>query len=100
MLLYREMQLHLSLVLSKLGHEIEVHFQMQAQAGNWWTDVQGTAIQEVQAYDYELSNAARFGLSTSEINLLRNTYRPQYYNQLNAANRARAAAGNFSSYTP
>lgn len=33
---------------STLGHEIEVHFQLQAQKGLWWTDAQGTAIQEVQ----------------------------------------------------
>ena len=73
---------------------------MQSRMGNWWTDVQGTAIQEVQAYDYELSNASRFGLTKGEINLIKNTYRPAYFNQLNAANRAQAAAGNFSTYTP
>ena len=84
---------------STLGHEIEVHFQAQAQKGNWWTDEQGTAIQEVQAYDYELQNAARFGLNISEINAINGIYKPPYYDSLNDANKARAATGDYSSYS-
>lgn len=84
---------------STLAHEIEVHFRLQAQRGRWWTDPQGFALQEVQAYDYDLSNAARFSLSTSEIRVLKET-RAFYFNQLNPANRVRAELGNFTSYSP
>ena len=83
---------------STLAHEIEVHFKMQAQAGNWWTDVQGMAIQKVQAYNYEIANASRFSLTASEVSSLQ-TARQNYFNQLNSANRARATAGDFYTYT-
>jgi RHS repeat-associated protein len=84
---------------STLAHEIEVHIHLQLQMGLWWTDRQGVALQEVQAYDRQLSPAqiARFGLSPSETSVLQG-YRATNYNILSPANQARANAGDFSSH--
>ena len=85
---------------STLGHEIEVHYQTQAQQGRWWTDSQGTAMQEVQAYDYEIRNSVRFGTTATEIKLLQDVYRKPFFDSLNFANRVRAGVGDFSTYAP
>lgn len=84
---------------STLGHEIEVHIQQQALKGNWWTDEQGTLMQEVQAYDYEIANAKRYGLSEQEINELKFARR-DYYRDLSTENKVLADKGDFSRYKP
>jgi len=84
---------------STLGHEIEVHIQEQALKGNWWVDEQGTAMQEVQAYDYELKNAERYGLTKEEIKELR-WARKDYYLDLNDENKALVSKNDYSVYIP
>ena len=56
-------------------------------------------MQEVQAYDYELANANRYGLSKKEIQELK-LARNDYYRDLNQNNKVLADAGNFSTYKP
>ena len=85
---------------STIGHEVEIHVNQQAMKGRWWTDTQGTAIQEVQAYQYEIRSALRFGVSVSEYQLIRTGYMPHYYNTLNSPNRRRTFFGIYSNYTP
>ncbi len=72
---------------STIGHEAEVHAGQQAAENKWYLGKQGTAMQEVQAYDYELKNAPRYGLSQDEIgDTIRR--RDDYYNDLSDANKA------------
>lgn len=52
---------------STLGHESEIHINEQLKKGNWYTGAQGTALQEVQAYQYEIDNAKRFGTSKKDL---------------------------------
>jgi hypothetical protein len=64
---------------STIAHEAEVHYHLQAKNGIWASkyDSQGIAMQEVQAYNYELANADRFGLSKELRNEI--TYRRNYH---------------------
>ncbi|UTW45938.1 RHS repeat protein [bacterium SCSIO 12696] len=84
---------------SVLSHEIEVHVRLQVNRGIHWKDEQGNALLEVQAYNYDLLNAERFSLSTSEINQIRGLRR-YYMNTLNRENFERAKRGHYSDYTP
>jgi hypothetical protein len=54
-------------------------YHLQAKNGIWASkyDSQGRAMQEVQAYNYELANADRFGLSKELRNEI--TYRRNYH---------------------
>src|SRR5713101_4733525 len=52
---------------SSVGHEVEVHVNEQAAKGKWYTGPEGTNIQEVQAYDYEIANAKRYGTSPADV---------------------------------
>jgi len=82
---------------STIAHEGEIHIKEQANKGLWWGDEQGTAIQEVQAYDHEINNAKRFGLSDTEVSELKSE-RKDYYDELNSENKTRADNGDFSTY--
>jgi hypothetical protein len=80
---------------STIAHEAEVHVNRQAMAGRWYTDPEGTALQEVEAYDYEIQFAVRFGLSPPEVLELRERRR-FHYEWLSAAYRAKADAGDYT----
>ncbi len=54
---------------STISHE-NLHAQ-QLKDGRWYTDEKGTALNEVEAYDHELANADRFGLSAAETEAVR-----------------------------
>lgn len=49
---------------STIGHEA-IHAK-QLNESRWYTDEQGTALNEVEAYDYELAHAEQNGLSAAE----------------------------------
>lgn len=66
---------------SSIGHESEAHVNKQGAQGKWYTGPEGTAIQEVQAYDYEIANADRYGTSPENLAELKRR-RNAYYNQL------------------
>jgi len=77
---------------SSIAHESEVHVNKQAMAGNWYNDQDGWALQEVEAYDYEIANAKRFGLTSAEIEELKQT-RKSYYNSMSPAYQRQADKG-------
>jgi len=80
---------------STIAHEVEVHVNRQAVAGQWYTDPEGAALQEVEAYDYEIRNPVRFGLSPAEVGELRER-RQFYYQWLSAAYQTKADAGDYT----
>jgi hypothetical protein len=79
---------------SSLGHELEVHVNRQLARGIDYPagDAEGTAIQEVEAYDYELRNKDRFRLSAGDVRLLERRRRT-FYERLQPENRQRVDAG-------
>jgi hypothetical protein len=77
---------------STIAHEVEVHVNIHAITGRWYTDPEGSALQEVEAYDYEIQNAQRFGLSSAEVTELRNR-RVEHYNNLPHDYQAKADTG-------
>ncbi len=74
-------------------HEIVGHGG-QAAAGHWYVDRKGTAIQEVEAYDLEIENAKKNGLSDAEIADLKKR-RKKYYDKLNDDNKKKVDAKNY-----
>jgi hypothetical protein len=79
---------------SSLAHEIEVHVNRQLAPGTDYPagDAEGTAIQEVEAYDYELRNKDRFGLDPGDVRLLQRRRR-SFYERLAPEDRRRVDAG-------
>jgi hypothetical protein len=75
---------------SSIGHEV-LHAE-QARDGRWNNSKQGVAMNEVEAYDWEIRNADRFGLSDAEKATI-NRRRDTKYSRLNFINKARADAG-------
>ena len=76
---------------SSVGHEI-VHTQQAAD--RWYTDPQGTAINEIEAYDWEIKHANDNGLSAAEVTEL-NKRRKSYYDDLNADNKKIVDGGSY-----
>lgn len=79
------------LLATVIGHE---HVHAQQAADRWYTGPQGTAINEVEAYDWELKNASRFGLTTAEINTIK-ARRKAHYDLLNADNKKIVDGGSY-----
>lgn len=75
---------------SSVGHEI-VHAE-QARDGRWNDTRQGVAMNEVEAYDWELQRVDEFGLSTAERETLARR-RETKYGRLTLFNKAFADAG-------
>jgi len=78
---------------SSIGHEA-LHAE-QIRAGRFNDTPQGVAMNEVEAYDWEIRNADRFGLSDTDRATI-NRRRDTKYGRLNADNQARADAGNYT----
>ena len=76
---------------SSVGHEM-VHTQQAAD--RWYTDPQGTAINEIEAYDWEIKHAPDNGLSDAEVAELKKR-RTNYYNDLNADNKKIVDGGSY-----
>jgi len=86
---------------STISHEVEIHIHDQLNKGVWYNagkNPQGYILQEMQAYDYQLSPAqvARFGLKPDETKALV-ADRLKLFNKLTTHNQIKANAGN---YTP
>jgi hypothetical protein len=75
---------------STIGHEVEVHVNRQLARGVYYppSDEQGTLLQEVEAYDYELASTERYGLGPDEVKVLRQR-RAIHYRRLQWENRKR-----------
>ncbi len=84
---------------STIGHEVEVHVNRQIVQQVFYppSDEQGTLIQEVEAYDYELANADRYGLSPDEVKLLQRR-RAIHYRRLQWENRKRVDASLYTKW--
>ena len=84
---------------STIGHEVEVHVNRQIVQQVFYpaSDEQGTLIQEVEAYDYELANADRYGLSPDEVKLLKRR-RAIHYRRLQWENRKRVDASLYTKW--
>ena len=76
------------MLVSTLLHE-EVHVS-QRQSGNWGR----SQINEVEAYDVELSNAGRLKLSSEQIVDIQ-TVRNRYFNELDAGYKAQVRRGDY-----
>src|SRR5262249_12010943 len=48
---------------STIAHEAEVHVNLQTMKNANYSGQQGSALNEIQAYDYEIAGAPRFGLT-------------------------------------
>ena len=83
---------------SSLAHETEVHVNKQAEKGNWYLGAQGTALQEVEAYDHEIANAKKFGLTDTEIKELEKR-RSSHYDELEPDYKKRADKGIYTMKT-
>ncbi|NOX49244.1 MAG: hypothetical protein GXP16_01745 [Gammaproteobacteria bacterium] len=61
-------------LVSTLGHEVEIHINQQLWGGNWARNPSSPhGIQnEIDAFNFELNNAGRFGLSKPEVSIIRN----------------------------
>lgn len=77
---------------SSIGHEAQ--HAKQASDGRWNDTAQGRAMNETEAYKWELNNADKNGLTDLEQKTLNRRYN-QKYNTLTPENKARADAGNF-----
>jgi hypothetical protein len=74
-------------------HEMVAHGDQAAQ-GRWYVDAQGSALNEVEAYDLELANAAATGLTNAEIAKLQEA-RKEEYDTLSTANKKQADRGDY-----
>mgnify|MGYP002400494970 CR=1 FL=1 len=78
---------------SSVGHE-GLH-ATQAAEGRWYTDDEGTALNEVECYDWELANARQNGLSTTEIAELQSR-RQAHYDALSDTVKKRVDKGDYT----
>jgi WXG100 family type VII secretion target len=76
---------------SSVGHEI-VHTTQAAD--RWYTDAQGTHINEIEAYDWEIKHAPDNGLTAAEVAEL-NKRRTSHYNKLTDDNKKIIDGGSY-----
>src|SRR5262245_61173679 len=79
---------------STLAHESEVHMNRHILGGKVHVSEEATAMQEIEAYDHEIANAARFGLAEEEVNEVKGRRR-SHYQHLASENRQRIDAGKY-----
>jgi hypothetical protein len=73
-----------AMLASTLAHECEVHAGAQLDNRLYRKGTDGGALNEIEAYDHEIENADRFGLSESELQVIVGN-RNHYYRQLSDA---------------
>lgn len=78
---------------SSVGHE-GLH-ATQAKEGRWYTDDEGTALNEVECYDWEIAHAKQNGLSASEVTELESR-RQSHYDQLSDTVKKRVDKGDYT----
>ncbi len=78
---------------SSVGHEA-LH-ATQAKEGRWYTDDEGTALNEVECYDWEIAHAKENGLSASEVTDLQSR-RQSHYDQLTDTVKKRVDKGDYT----
>ncbi len=80
---------------STIGHESEVHVNRQMMKGNWYTGDIGTALQEVESYQYELDNVDRYGTSKTDQKNLEQRRR-SHFDALPSDYQQRATNGDYT----
>jgi hypothetical protein len=80
---------------STIAHEAEAHVNLQGHRGRAYGGPQGRRLNEIQAYDWELTNAKRFGLSPEQIATIKRM-RAHYLDDLSDHYKKRRAAGNYT----
>jgi hypothetical protein len=80
---------------STIAHESEVHVNRQTMKGRVYEGPEGNALNEVEAYDYEIAGAARFGLTKEDIAGLRRN-RAHYMAHLGHDALDRRAKGDYT----
>jgi len=79
---------------STIGHEAEVHAK-QVHEGRDYGGAQGRALIETEAYDWEIRQAPRFGLTPKEIDSARRS-RAHYLDGLDPDIRKRRDQGDYT----
>jgi hypothetical protein len=84
---------------STIAHEVEVHVNRQIAKGMCYqpSDRDGTLIQEVEAYDFELVNHQRFGIDAPDLRQLRQR-RNFAYRALTWENRQQVDKGRYAKW--
>ena len=79
---------------STIAHEVEVHVNRQIAMGRHApaSDEEGASIEEIEAYDFEIANQARFGVQPDEEKLVHRR-RMAFYLKLQSENRSRVDSG-------
>jgi len=80
---------------STIAHESEVHVNLQLRGGRNYEGNQGRSMNEVEAYDYEIRQAKRFGLTDEQVAGLRRS-RSHYLDFLSPDNLKRRGRGDYS----
>lgn len=80
---------------SSIAHEAEVHVGQQNAKGRNYGGNQGRALNEVQAYDWEIGQAKRFGLTKKQVESLRQL-RSHYLDRLDRQHREQRQRGDYS----
>lgn len=75
-----------------LSHEIEVHIEQHRNAGDVEAGSLRKAVWQVEAYDRELVDAERFGLSKDEVDWIK-VKRSRFYRKLDADYKKRVDEG-------
>lgn len=81
---------------SSVGHEM---LHTRQAADRWYTDAQGTAINEIEAYDWEIQHAPDNNLTNAEVAELKKR-RASYYNDLNDDNKKIVDGGSYKLPAP
>lgn len=84
---------------STIAHEVEIHVNRQLFKDVYYpaSDEQGQLIQEVEAYDHEIRNRDRFGLSHDELDSVRRR-RAMSFRRMQWENRHRVEEGLYTKW--
>jgi len=80
---------------STIAHEVEEHVNEQDMKGHAYDGPQGRRLNEIQAYDHEITNAPRFGLTPEQVAGLRRN-RQHYLEGLDEKHRERRQKGDYT----
>jgi hypothetical protein len=78
-----------------IAHEAEAHVNRQNRRGHFYSGKVGNALNEVEAYDWEIVNAPRFGLTKDQVAGLRRN-RAHYLPFLTPAQLQRRQRGDYT----
>jgi hypothetical protein len=80
---------------STIAHEVEEHVNQQDIKGHAYEGDQGRRLNEIEAYDHEITNAPRFGLTREQVAGLRRN-RQHYLDGLDRKHQERRLKGDYT----